>query len=84
MLLSMPVDSPNSFKMTAILLPCSSVSSLLIRVDLPEPKYPVTIVTGILLLCLSIVADGAMLTSEGISSGSESDIPFFIQPLISK
>jgi WD40 repeat protein len=74
MLLSIPVDSPNSFRMTAIRLPCSSVNSLLISVDFPLPRNPVTMVTGILLLALSSGfsrADEAVETSTGISSVSD-------------
>mmetsp|Transcript_12901 Transcript_12901/g.27195 ORF Transcript_12901/g.27195 Transcript_12901/m.27195 type:complete len:353 (-) Transcript_12901:291-1349(-) len=44
---SMPI-SPNSFSITAIFLPCDPLRMLFIRVVLPDPKNPVSTVTGIL------------------------------------
>ena len=42
---SMPT-SPNSFSITAMRLPCSSLKIRFSRVVLPEPRKPVRIVTG--------------------------------------
>lgn len=44
--LSMSLESPNSFMMTAILRPCCTVRMWSSRVDLPEPRYPVMMVRG--------------------------------------
>jgi hypothetical protein len=44
--------SPNSFSMTATRRPCFSSRIRFRRVVLPEPRYPVSTVTGILLSIL--------------------------------
>lgn len=81
--LSMSLESPNSFMMTAILRPCCTVRMWSSRVDFPEPRYPVMMVSGTWTLSStssglrkSDAVSGALLSSKEVQeayiSSSES------------